>query len=77
MEKKLNEPLLVDVREAARLCGIGRSTWFRLHSAGRVPLPIKLGRRTLWNRLELALWTAAGCPSRLKWEIMKKNKNRY
>jgi len=63
-------PLLVDAREAAALCGIGRSLWLGLHSAGRVPLPVRLGRRVLWRREELADWIAAGCPGRDRWQAM-------
>ena len=64
-------PLLVDAREAAALCGIGRSLWLGLHSAGRVPLPVRLGRRVLWRREELAGWIAAGCPGRDVWKTLK------
>lgn len=64
-------PLLIDARAAAILCGISRATWWSLHSAGRVPLPIRLGRRTLWRREEVAAWVAAGCPSRDRWDVMR------
>ena len=64
-------PLLLGASEAAKLLGIGRSLFWSLHSAGKVPLPIKLGRRTLWRRDELESWTRAGCPSRMKWQDMK------
>jgi len=63
-------PLLVDARAAAALCGIGRTLWLQLASAGRVPMPIRLGRRTLWRRDELAAWVEAGCPGRDRWQAM-------
>ncbi len=53
--------------EAAVLCGIARSTWWKLHASGRCPLPVRLGRRTLWLREELDRWLAAGCPDRRTW----------
>jgi predicted DNA-binding transcriptional regulator AlpA len=59
--------LLVDAREAARLLGIARSSFWSLHAAGRVPAPVKLGRRTLWRVIELSAWTQAGCPPRDRW----------
>ena len=55
--------LLVDAREATRLCGVGRSTWLALRSQGRVPPAVHLGRRTLWRRADLERWVAAGCPA--------------
>jgi len=60
--------LLVGAAEAAALCGVSRSTWWALHSSGRVPLPVRLGGRTLWRRAELEEWVAAGCPARVRWE---------
>lgn len=64
-------PLLVDARAAGHLCGVSRSLWLRLHASGKVPLPLRLGRRCLWNRAELIAWTSARCPCRLAWEEMK------
>ena len=42
-------PLLLDVRAAARLCGVSVRTWWALYSAGKTPIPMRLGRRTLWR----------------------------
>jgi predicted DNA-binding transcriptional regulator AlpA len=63
--------LLIDAREAARLCGVCRAHWLRMQSAGRVPAPVRLGRRTLWRAAELAAWTEANCPGRDVWETLK------
>lgn len=65
-------PLLVDSDTAADLCGVSRTTWWALHSSGRCPMPVKLGRRTLWRRAELEAWTAAGCPPRTRWQAVSK-----
>ena len=62
------KPLLLGADEASRLLGIARSTFYRHHSAGRVPLPVHLGGRTLWRREELIDWVRAGCPPRSRWE---------
>ena len=61
------EPILISAREAAALLGIGRRTFYRLHSSGRVPLPVRLGGVVRWRLEELQRWTQAGCPSRGKW----------
>jgi len=61
------EKLLLSAAEASALCRVGRSLWWSMHSAGKVPLPVRLGRRTLWRAEELREWTRAGCPSRDRW----------
>jgi excisionase family DNA binding protein len=65
------EPLLVDAQGVAAMLGIGRTHLYALNSSGRLPLPIRLGRRTLWRRDELTAWVAAGCPARDRWQTMK------
>ena len=67
MSEPTTDRLLVDSVEAARLCGISRTTWWSLHSSGRVPAPVRLGRRTLWRADELRRWTEGGCPPRERW----------
>ena len=62
------EPLLLDARAAAALCGVGRTLWLTMHQDGRIPMPLRLGRRTLWRRSELERWIEAGCPPRLRWQ---------
>lgn len=64
-------PLLLDARAAATFCGVSRAHWLSMHSAGLVPLPVRLGRCVRWNRDELAAWAAAGCPARERWEALK------
>jgi len=67
--------LLLSVSDAAQLLGIGRSHFYALHSSGRLgPLPVRLGRRTLWNRQELTEWCNSGCVSRREWIAMRKGK---
>ncbi len=67
------EKLLLSDKEAAELLGIGRTLLWGLHSAGKIPLPVRLGRRTLWNVEELRNWTAAGCPARDRWVLMQED----
>ena len=57
------EPLLMDKREAARLCGgLSVRSIDRLVSAGKFPRPLRLGGRCLWDRERLVEWIKAGCP---------------
>lgn len=63
----MSETMVVDARDAAKLCGIGRSTWLRLHAAGKTPAPVRLGRSVRWRTAELRAWLIAGCPSRVRW----------
>jgi predicted DNA-binding transcriptional regulator AlpA len=58
----------VDAQGAARLCGVCRAQWWKLHAAGKVPLPVYLGTKApRWVTDELREWLAAGCPERLMW----------
>lgn len=67
------DSLLISAENSAQLLGIGRTLFYSMHSSGRLgPLPVKLGRRALWNRKELEDWVEAGCPPRSRWEDYKK-----
>jgi predicted DNA-binding transcriptional regulator AlpA len=61
-------PLLLTARRAAAMCGVSLRTWRSWDSGGRIPKPIRIGRRTLWRSEELSRWTSAGCPRRKEWE---------
>jgi len=65
--------LLLDAAEAARLIGIGRSTFYRLDETGGVPRGVRLGRMRRWRSEELRAWIAAGCPPRVRWEEQRRN----
>ena len=64
----------IEAAQAARLCGISRATWYSLRKAGRVPRPVRLGRRVLWRVEELREWMAAGCPPLSRWDTLKKGR---
>ncbi len=51
-----NNPLLCGVREATRLCGVSKSTLQRMVNSGQFPPPIKMRRRTVWNRRVIEEW---------------------
>jgi predicted DNA-binding transcriptional regulator AlpA len=68
LETTAHIALLVDADSGAALLGISRRHFWALHSSGRLgPLPVKLGKRTMWVRAELQEWTASRCPSREQW----------
>ena len=65
-------PLLLDVHAAARALGVPKKTVGNWNRSGRLPMPIRMGSRSLlWRADELAAWVRNGCPSRLRWETMK------
>jgi excisionase family DNA binding protein len=62
------EKLLVDVTEAARMLGIGRTLLYEMLVDGRLgPIPITFGRKKLWRTEELRHWVEAACPPRKQW----------
>lgn len=63
-----NPKLLVSAYEAAEMLGISRSTLYDFNQRGIIPLPVHLGRRTLWRADELRQWVEAGCPGRGTWQ---------
>ncbi len=66
------QALVADAAEAARLCGVSRTTWFALLSSGRAPRGVHLGRCRRWSVDELRRWIEAGCPARARWESMNR-----
>jgi excisionase family DNA binding protein len=72
--ESIDTPLLVDFKTAARLIGVGVSTFYAMDRSGELgPQGIRLRRRRLWPREELAAWVRAGCPRRELWEAMSKD----
>jgi hypothetical protein len=67
-------PLLFDSKMAARLIGVGLSTFYAMDRSGELgPQGVHLRRRRLWPPEELAAWVRAGCPRREIWAAMSKN----
>lgn len=64
-------PLVADARTLSTL-GFGSIRHIRrLDSSGRLPKPLKLGKKTVWALDELRNWLAAGAPRREIWERQK------
>ncbi len=66
------ERLALAAADVAKLLGISERHLWALHSSGRVPRPIRLGRAVRWNAAELSAWLDAGAPERDKWEAMRR-----
>ena len=65
------DSFLLSAPDAAKMLGVSRAHYLKLHCAGRVPMPVRLGRRVLWRRTELEEWVEAGCPPRERWDTLK------
>jgi excisionase family DNA binding protein len=64
-----DDRLLLGAEDVARLLSVAPRTVWKMDAAGKIPRPIRLGRRTLWRRAELEEWVEGGCPSR-RWVKM-------
>lgn len=64
-------PLLIPDIVAAALAGVSRAHWQRLRAAGKLPPSVRLGRKVLWRRAEVAAWIDAGCPDSRTWAAMQ------
>lgn len=73
---QIHEPLLIPDTAAAVMAGVSRAHWHRLRAAGKLPPAIRLGRKVLWRRLEVADWIAAGCPDSRTWLAMTASNGR-
>lgn len=66
-------PILVGVKDAARMIGVSPTHFRRLDSQGKLgPVGIRLGGRVLWSVGELKSWADVGCPDRVAWDKKKK-----
>lgn len=62
------DSLLVNINQAAKLIGVGRTLFYSMHTNGQLgPSPVRFGRRILWRVDELTRWVQAGCPKRQEW----------
>ena len=64
----LDNERLIDVRELAKLTGVGRSTLWRHREEGLIPRGVKIGRAIRWRlrtgdpQTGILDWIEAGCP---------------
>ncbi|MGQ9919136.1 MAG: helix-turn-helix transcriptional regulator [Bryobacteraceae bacterium] len=72
VESRPAEGLLLKAPAASVLCSVSLRTWRAWDAAGRIPLPVRVGRSTFWRADELRAWVAAGCPDRETWHAAEK-----
>lgn len=63
-------PSLITSDDAAAMLGVSRAHFYRMHKAGRIPLPVRLGGSVRWRVNELKAWIDAGMPNRQAWKLM-------
>jgi excisionase family DNA binding protein len=71
---KQTEDGLLTATQVAELLNIGRSRIYTMRSCGQIPLAIRFGRSTRWNKRELLDWIQEGCPPLRKWEMLKQHR---
>ena len=67
-------PLVADARLLTKLLRVGIRTVRTWDTAGKLPKPIRIGGRVVWNlkgKWGLRAWLAAGAPHRDEWEARK------
>lgn len=64
-------PILIGIEVVAEVLGVSVAHVKRLRVSGRIPRPVRLGKRTLWRAAELDEWCRSGCPDRARWELEK------
>jgi predicted DNA-binding transcriptional regulator AlpA len=69
--QRTDDALLIPDVRAAALAGVSRAHWHRLRAAGKLPPPVRLGRKVLWRRSEVIGWIDAGCPDGRTWAAMR------
>lgn len=64
-------PLAVDARRLAVLLCAGIRTVRTWDAAGKLPVPLRISGKVLWNLEEIRAWLNAGAPDRKTWAAMR------
>ncbi len=64
-------PIAVAAAAAGCWFGVSARQWRRMHSAGEVPDPIRVGSRPRWRVDDLLEWSRLGCPTKCQYETAK------
>lgn len=70
-------PLAVDARGLTQLLPFGLRTIRTMDSAGKLPMPLRVGGRVLWRVAEIRAWLAAGAPDRETWAALRAARNKF
>src|SRR5437762_6660119 len=69
--------LLADAKRLAPMLSIGLRTLRSMDAAGKLPSPLRIGGKVLWDLREVRLWIRLRCPNRESWEAIRKARNKY
>lgn len=58
-----DQGLLIDSKQAAKILKVSERTLMRMHTAGEIPPPIRIGRAVRWSLETLKKWVEEGCPA--------------
>lgn len=67
-------PEMIDIHGVCRLSSISFRTLRRMDSAGRMPAPVRCGRRVYWRTSDIRLWIELGLPDRKRFEELKRRR---
>lgn len=68
------ELLAVDARKLAQMLNSSVRVIRSWDAAGKLPTPVRIGGKVLWNIAEIRAWLDAGAPDRETWTHRKKAK---
>lgn len=71
-----SQPLLIGIKEVARMLGRSEMSIRRDSEADRIPRHVWVGGSKRWQLKELRSWVRAGCPDLLTWEARNHPVNR-
>ena len=68
----MNQTLLVDRKQAAKMAAVSLATWDRMTAAGKTPRPIRFSHGCIrWRVSDLEAWVNAGCPNRQTFDLLQ------
>ncbi len=66
-EARLKAALPLGALELAGILGCSEAHVWRMHSAAKLPAPVRIGRLTKSRVQEVNAWVVVGCPVRSRW----------
>ncbi|MDR1052988.1 MAG: helix-turn-helix domain-containing protein [Planctomycetaceae bacterium] len=67
----MNDQILLSSTQSTKLIGVTQRTWYSWDALGKIPKPIRIGKKLFWKRDELFAWIDANCPKRENWNYAK------
>lgn len=67
----MTETQLLSAKQLGLLLALSKRQIFRLHSAGKLPKPLRIGGAVRWRVSDVALWQSLNCPDRNEFEARK------